>query len=220
MALWNLFPDLPANLYPAEDDGAVSLGTEFTVQQACRATQIRWIRAISANAAQRYGAIYRVSDRARLTPIVALALAPEGGWLGTDIAPLDLVVGETYRVVVWHPAGRYLAAPGFFVGQPIQRGPVALASSTTSVAQGSYEYGGALGFPAQTFGGASYFADLTLDDAVAPPVDPEPATKAITIRERTAQGWQDRTVMPRAFSGVDWIYTPPSYWDGGKWVPL
>lgn len=210
MSPYNLFAGTPANLMPAEDDGAVSLGTEFEVQTPCVATQIRWLRAISSGAGQRTGAIYRVSDRVLLTPIVQLALPDGGTWGATDIDPVELAPGVRYRVVVWHPAGRYVAEPAHFMGASRMNGPLLIPNSAGSTAQGSYDYGGSIAMPTQTYNGSAYFSDVTVVEL--------PSGPKVPLKVRGTDGWQERMAAPRVF-GADgeWAAVLPKYWDGSRW---
>lgn len=176
MALFNLFPDTVTN-GPDADTQPVSLGTEFVVNATSYITQIRWFRASGSPTGQRVGALYRVTGPTtgeRVIGPLNLPLPSAGSWGTQDITPYKVQAGERYRVVVFHPGGRFPAADAYFStgpnGQDVVRGPVTVPNTANALgnAQGSYEYGSSITYPTQMWANKAYFSDVTVSDVLPP----------------------------------------------------
>lgn len=220
MTLHNLFTAGPANLY-ANPDNAITLGTEFRVNTACWATQIRWFRASGAGEGIRRGAIYWVNTGGLTGTLVygpvALPAGVDGQWVPLDIPALRLDPGS-YRVAIWHPSpGLYVATANYFStgtgGTNTTRGPITIpnAASALGQKQGSYTNGEAMAFPASVYNAGGYFSDITISDT-----NPNPP-QGIAVKVREAEAWVSRTARPKVFQDGQWKPAPLKRWTGTNW---
>lgn len=220
MTIYNLFTAGPANLY-ANPDNAITLGTEFRVNTACWATQLRWFRASGAGEGIRRGAIYRVNAGGLTGTLVygpvALPAGSDGQWVPLDIPALRLDPGS-YRVAVWHPGpGLYVATANYFStgagGTNTTRGPLTIpnAASALGQRQGSYTNGEAMAFPASVFNAGGYFSDLTVSD-----VDPAPLP-TLALKVRQADAWRSLAARAKVRRGGVWVPANLKYRAGGTW---
>lgn len=210
-----------------DDINPITVGTEFTADARCWLTQIRWLRPSNAqNAHVRVGGLYRMTG-ANTGALIAgpfeLPVPALGAWGAFTLpSPVELVPGTSYRVAVFHPAGRYRAQARWFdatgtgpnaVTQKV--GPVTVPNNSTAT-QSSYIYAAALTLPTtKGYQGASYFADAIISD-----VDPNPApVPTIRVKVRSASGtWETWQARPKVRTASGWAPAPLSYWDGTRWV--
>jgi len=177
---YHLFDETPS-LGLVADSGGLSLGTEFYVTSPAWVTELRYLSpSAGGSATRRTAALYSTVDGLTGTLVAGPLLLPvpsDGAWVtGALPAPVPLVPGVHYRVVVFHPDGGYVAVPRYFLdsGDRIY-GPVVVPSTANAISgkQGSYAYDDYLAFPNSQFNGASYYADVTVtnvDPAGPPPV--------------------------------------------------
>lgn len=205
------------------DPAAITVGTEFIVTADCWVTELRWYRGNADESESiRQGGLYRkingnTPGELLLGPI-DMPLPLWNAW-GTYVlpTPYKLFAGETYRVAMFHPNGRYPAVSKWFLdgpnASPIVRGPITIPN-TTGIEQGSYNYVWGLNWPDQTFNGAAYFSDVTITD-----VNPNPPD---TTEIRTWDGTVWRSDVPtatREWNGLTWDDVDLNYYDQG-WKPL
>lgn len=214
-----------------EDTNPITVGTEFTANSKCWATQIRWLRPSNApNAHVRTGALYRMTGANSGTMVAGpfeLPVPALGSWGAFTLPePVELIPGTRYRVAVFHPAGRYRAQAGWFAAggtgpNSITKtvGPVTVPNNADTPRQALYVYASALTLPTiNGYQGATYFADAIISD-----VDPSPPAAAdptVAIKVRAEGGvWQTRQARPRARTADGWVGGVVKHWNGTRWEP-
>lgn len=183
MAEYSIFPDNLSGVANDSDTSALTLGTEFYVAgtETCWLTAIRYWNGSGPNeASNRQVALYEVIDGSSGTLVYGPVTVSQGvqeSWVVHTLeTPLELSPENVnYRVVVYHPAGRY-AAEAYYFGwffdyagpgaDGIYSGPIAAPKAADAVnnAQGSYVEGGALAYPTSAYQATSYFVDVVVSD--------------------------------------------------------
>lgn len=210
MSLYNLYVAPPASL-TANNDVAITLGTEFAVNTTCWVTQLRWFRPNAAGTGIRKGALYTVNANGLAGTLiygpVDFPMGADGSWVVHDMV-LRLEPGR-YRVAVWHPnPGLYAATSNFFStgagGTSVTRGPITVpnAASALGQKQGSYANSAAMTFPASVYLAGAYFSDVTVSDT-----DPNPPVGALIKVRESESAWTERRAKPKVYAGSG-LWTP------------
>ncbi|HJV99426.1 MAG TPA: DUF4082 domain-containing protein [Arthrobacter sp.] len=186
MTVYNLFPlattTVPLN--PAEDDLAVTVGTEFWADASgYTITKLRWWvpnNSTALDLSSRQGAIYEITDENASPAVYTMVGSVEnfptgtaGQWCEVTLSsPIAMTPYMRYIVAVYHPFGQYPASGGYFVSGG--EGATSLvqdglhrpnrAGSFLGELQGRYEYGSGMQVPKSSFNGASYFSDVEVTD--------------------------------------------------------
>lgn len=185
------------------DSGSVHLGMEFYVTSAANATKIHFYRpAGAATGSSVVGAIFRVDSESSGAMVSSVTSFTEvDGWNTATLSPpVTLTPNQRYRVVITYPQGRYATTPAFFTtGGPggsvaITNGPLVIPTTyeATGGDQGQYIYSASATpvFPTNTFQGAVYWVDVTVDDggvATAPTVSAGADVAAHTVSTEFAR---------------------------------
>lgn len=159
----------------AGDSSPYSMGLEFEVTSSAWLSEIRWWQA-SGNApsgATRQGALYSVQSPSSGTSVLAFQDFPAtvNGWNTITLdPPFSLSVGQRYRAIVFHPAGRYSADSLYYSTGPggvnLNNGPLRVHSDANATGgnQNSYLQSGSPGFPTDSFNSAKYWIDVAVTD--------------------------------------------------------
>lgn len=155
----------------------VTLGLQFYVTQAnCTVTQVHFYQPSggSVNTSDRVARIYSTSDSLSGTlvggPYTITTTAGSGWKTATLATPVALTANTRYVVAITHrnPPLGYSGTANYFTSGAGSTdrvvGPLTIPSNAnvTNNRQGSYVY--AEDFPNETFNGAIYWADVTIDD--------------------------------------------------------
>jgi hypothetical protein len=160
------------------DNGAYSLGVEFTVSTACTLTQILWWQPSTNNSTDQSRTV-RCFSTTNGTAGTALGSAqtqaPSGtGWQTITLAtPVALAVGTRYVAVVYHPQNRYASTSGYFISggagvDGVTNGPLVIPNAANaSPGNGRFFSGTGITYPNSTFNGSNYWIDVTVDDGAS-----------------------------------------------------
>lgn len=222
MATYNIFQSLPS-VGPDADTQSASLGTEFVATSQCWITQLRWFRPFGGTEDIRTGALYRVEGDGSGTLVlgpVAIPTPDPGSWGTVDVGPFRVSSGSRYRVVVFHPGGRFPVYAGYFsTGGPgasdTIRGPITIPNSVSSTAQGAYAYGNSISYPTLTYNGGAYFSDITVTD-----VDPNPAPSGVPVKVHESGGFVQYHAKPKVFDGVGWVPAKLKHYTSSGWQEI
>jgi hypothetical protein len=151
------------------------MSLEFEVDSAAWLTEIRWWQATNnaPSSATRQGALYSVTSAAAGTNVTGFISFPTtvSGWNTLTFAPpVELTVDQRYRVVVFHPAGRYSADPNYYSSgagsTDLVNGPLRVpsAANTTGNDQNAFLQSGTPGYPVDSFNATRYWIDVAVTD--------------------------------------------------------
>ena len=221
---WNLqdiIGTIP-NSNATNDNDGVNLGTEFYVTAQAWVTKLRWYQTTTGtNTSDRTIALYRVDSASSGTMVAGpFTSTPSGiGWQSVDLpTAYELTPNQRYRVVTFHPAGRYTSSSAIFAGSNYTSGIVVVpsASNATGGHQGSFLYSSSIGFTNNAFGNSYYFTDVTVTDT-----NPSGSSQVTKTYSNTWNTNSDKlySLFP---SEIDsWGSIGPSYSDssspGGSW---
>jgi hypothetical protein len=93
------------------------------------------------------------------------------------------------------------------------------AATTVTVLPGGVASGEALGVPAAVLPLTAAPAGIASGQAFGSPTSTGPS-QTLTIKHREGGAWVERTGVPRAFSGGQWVPATAKYWTGSGWSAL
>lgn len=221
MTTYNLFPGWAGGVGTANDDGQVTLGTDFSLSAPAWLTQIRWFRATDeATGTTRQGILYDSNGTVLYGP-VPIPTGALNAWSAYTLPTALRLPAGLYKVCVFHPAARYTASAHWFDTGPnasnTVEGPVTIISNSASRnGQGTYAYGATPSYPTNSFNAAAYFSDATISD-----VDPAAAAgPTVTYRRYDGAAWTQGNAHSRAWDGAAWVPAQGKRWDGAAWQNL
>src|SRR6266511_1525300 len=143
--------------YVVEHDGAaVELGLRFSSSAAGSVAALRFLKASGDTA------VHTLSLWTSTGALLARATTSgetDAGWQQVRLAePVPIEPGQTYVVSYHSETGTYAAVNAFFANCAVTSGPLTAPADDNGV----YVYG-ATAFPAQTYEGCNYFADVVFN---------------------------------------------------------
>lgn len=175
MATYDLFEGSPSVPASGDTQGFTS-GNEFYVTSKVWATGIWFLQPNSSvSSSNRTAAIYTVNNSSGTSgtmvagPFTIVTGSSASTWYGVTLpTPFELTPNQRYRVVVFHPNGRFARDPGFFTtsAREVSSGPLVRCSRSTASGghQSSWNYVSSLSFPTTSSSGNNYYSDIVVTD--------------------------------------------------------
>lgn len=186
-SIWaGVVPPSPGTI-EANDSNPLSLGTVFSVSADVTAVAIRYYHGAGWDDVRgRVGAVGLYTAGGALLASSSTVPAIATGWNDVTIPSTPLTAGGTYCAVVYYPGDpsfedpRY-SAEGSYWGT-VTNGPL-------TGTDGRYVYNGALTFPTNSFGLASYFSDVIVSDTPATSHQTTSWATSWVARARASASW-------------------------------
>lgn len=175
---------IPTNL-TANDSRLITLGTVIRCGVAGSITAGRWYFPSPIPFGTTNFVLYDLLTQVQLSRVGFVAPVP-GGWNTVTLATPVVVIANQVVVASVVTNDRYVASSGVFASSGITNGNLT-APPTTEITNGRFK-DGFDGFPADTFGGGCYFADIVFDATPVVEVPPD-VTPPVATPTPSAAGW-------------------------------
>jgi hypothetical protein len=142
----------------ASDPSAVNLGVQFTADVKGSITGIRFYKG-AGNTGTHVGSLWTSSGA--LLGQVTFANETASGWQEADFSsPIPVTAGTTYVASYFAPNGGYSYDSAAFANAGVDSPPLHALQSSAVGGNGVYSYGGAPGFPTNTYNATNYWVDV------------------------------------------------------------